>query len=93
MSQQKDDQQRRSRKVRIGVVTSNKMDKTAVVAVERQAMHPVFHKTVRLASKVKAHDEKNVCQVGDRVQLIETRPLSKHKRWRVHKVLTQGVSE
>lgn len=83
----------RYRKVREGVVTSNKMDKSVVVAVERKIIHPRFRKYVRVARKVKAHDEKNECQVGDRVQIIETRPLSKDKCWRVQQRLQTASEE
>jgi small subunit ribosomal protein S17 len=79
-------------KTREGIVVSNKMQKTVVVAVERHAMNPTFKKIVKQIKKVKAHDEKNECQVGDRVQLIETRPLSKDKHWRVQKILIKGIN-
>lgn len=79
------------RKVREGVVVSNKMDKTVVVAVERRAMNKEFKKIVKQVSKVKAHDEKNECRIGDKVQLVETRPLSKEKNWRVQKILVKSV--
>lgn len=78
------------RKVREGVVVSDKMTKTVVVSIERRAMDPEFKKIVKQVSKVKAHDEKNECRIGDRVQLVETRPLSKEKRWRVQKILIKG---
>jgi len=79
------------RKVREGVVISNKMNKTVVVTVERRAMDPMFKKIVKHVRKFKAHDEKNECHVGDRVQLVETRPISKEKCWRVQKILVKGV--
>ena len=88
-----DDKARRSHKVRTGVVTSDKMDKTVIVSIGRHAVDRTFHKLIRLQKTVKAHDEKNVCRIGDRVQIIETRPLSKHKRWRVEKVLEQSTEE
>lgn len=66
-----------------GVVVSNKMDKTIVVKAERLVRHPVFHKYVRTHMKYKAHDEKNLCKIGDTVVIIETRPISRDKRWRM----------
>ncbi len=72
-----------SKKVYAGTVVSNKMDKTVVVAVKRLFQHPVYKKTVKRVTKFKAHDEKNTCQIGDVVKIIETRPLSKEKRWLV----------
>ena len=78
------------RKVRIGRVVSNKMDKTVVVAVERRTMHPLYRKEIRKITKFYAHDEHNRCQVGDVVTIMETRPLSKTKRWRVVEILTRG---
>ena len=71
------------KKVYAGTVVSNKMDKTVVVAVTRLFQHPVYKKTVKRVTKFKAHDEKNTCQIGDIVKIIETRPLSKEKRWLV----------
>jgi small subunit ribosomal protein S17 len=78
---------RRKRKVRIGKVVSNRMSKTVVVAVEKRFRHPTYQKTVRRTSKLYAHDEKNECQIGDKVKVMETRPLSRHKRWRVLEVI------
>lgn len=75
------------RKTRVGVVISNKMDKTAVVQIERQAKHPMFKKYITRSSRCKVHDPKNECQVGDTIRLVETRPLSRDKRWRLLKVL------
>ncbi|MEJ2536757.1 MAG: 30S ribosomal protein S17 [Calditrichia bacterium] len=75
------------RKTRIGVVVSNKMDKTAVVAVERRIQHPVYKKFIKRTTKFKAHDAKNECQIGDTVKIMETRPLSKTKRWRVMEIV------
>jgi small subunit ribosomal protein S17 len=72
-----------SKKVYAGTVVSNKMNKTVVVAVTRLFQHPVYKKTVKRVTKFKAHDEKNTCQIGDVVKIIETRPLSKEKRWLV----------
>lgn len=76
-------EQRHERKVRIGKVVSDKMDKTVVVAVERHEAHELYHKRVKKTTKFKAHDENNTCRVGDVVKIMETRPLSKDKRWRV----------
>jgi small subunit ribosomal protein S17 len=71
----------------IGKVVSDKMDKTVVVAITRTFQHPLYKKTVRRITKLKAHDEENKCKVGDIVQIIESRPISKEKRWRVIKIL------
>ena len=76
-----------------GKVVSNKMNKTVVVAVARVVSHPVYHKFMRRVTKLKAHDEQNTCQVGDRVKLIETRPISKEKHWRVVQILERGQPE
>ena len=81
---------RGERKVREGYVVSDKMDKTVVVAVEDRFKHPLYGKVVRRTSKLKAHDEANECGVGDRVLLMETRPLSATKRWRVVEVLEKA---
>ena len=78
------------RKIRIGRVISDKMDKTVVVAVETQRQHPLYKKTLRYRVKFKAHDENNTCRVGDVVRIMETRPLSKDKRWRVVEILSRG---
>jgi small subunit ribosomal protein S17 len=75
--------ERNLRKTRIGKVISNKMDKTIVVAVENNVRHPLYNKIVKKTYKLKAHDENNECQIGDRVKVMETRPLSKDKRWRL----------
>ncbi len=77
------------RKTRIGHVISTKMDKTAVVVVETSRRHPIYNKPVKKALKYKAHDENNKCQLGDMVRIVETRPLSKAKRWRVAEVITK----
>jgi len=77
------------RKIRVGRVVSNKMDKTVVVTVETLRHHPLYKKTIRKAVKFKAHDEKNECRLGDTVKIIETRPLSKEKRWRVAEIITK----
>jgi small subunit ribosomal protein S17 len=78
------------RKVREGYVVSDKMDKTVVVAVEDRVKHPKYGKVLRRTKKYKAHDEKNACGVGDRVLLMETRPLSATKRWRVAEILEKA---
>ncbi|HEY8425458.1 MAG TPA: 30S ribosomal protein S17 [Limnochordales bacterium] len=83
-------QERGKRKVREGVVVSNKMMKTVVVEVERLVRHPVLGKVLRRTSRFKAHDENNECQEGDRVLIMETRPLSKEKRWRVVQILARA---
>ena len=83
-------EERNLRKVMIGTVVSDKMDKTVVVAVETSVSHKVYQKTVKRTYKLKAHDEKNVCQVGDKVKVMETRPLSKDKRWRVVEVIEKA---
>jgi small subunit ribosomal protein S17 len=82
--------ERGNRKVREGLVISDKMDKTVVVAVEDRVQHPLYGKTIRRTQKYKAHDEANSCGVGDRVQLMETRPLSATKRWRVVEILEKA---
>lgn len=79
------------RKTMIGTVISDKMDKTVVVAVETSVRHKVYGKTVKRTYKLKAHDEKNECHEGDRVEVMETRPLSKDKRWRVVKIVEKAV--
>lgn len=84
---------RHSRKVRTGVVTSDKMDKTVVVSIKRVTKDRFFDKIVRVEKTVKAHDEKNECKVGDKVQIVETRPLSKTKRWRVQKLLLRATED
>ena len=71
------------RKVRMGTVVSNKMDKTVTILIERLIEHPLYHRVVKRSKKIFAHDENNNCQIGDEVKVVETRPLSKHKRWRV----------
>lgn len=78
------------RKIREGVVVSDKMDKTVVVKIETLVKHPLFKKVIRRTTKLKAHDEKNVCRIGDKVQVMETRPLSKDKRWRVIKITAKA---
>jgi small subunit ribosomal protein S17 len=81
---------RGSRKTRVGVVVSDKMQKTVVVAVERRVPHPVYGKMVTRTTKFKAHDEENASKVGDRVRIMETRPLSKDKRWRVVEIVERA---
>ena len=78
------------RKIRLGRVVSDGMDKTVVVVVETPKRHPLYKKTLRRAVRYKAHDEKNQCGLGDIVKIVETRPLSKQKRWRVAEVITKG---
>ncbi len=73
-------------KVRVGKVTSNKMDKTATILIARRVRHPVYHRIVNRSKKVLAQDDNNECQIGDQVRIIETRPLSKRKRWRVTEI-------
>ncbi len=80
----------KKRKTRVGRVVSNKMDKTVVVTVETLRHHPLYKKTIRRVVKFKAHDEKNECRLGDTVKIIETRPLSKEKRWRVAEIITKS---
>ena len=84
-------EERNLRKVMIGTVLSNKMDKTVVVAVETSVSHKKYGKTVKRTYKLKAHDEENACQIGDRVKVMETRPLSKDKRWRVVEVVEKAI--
>jgi small subunit ribosomal protein S17 len=82
------------RKVRKGLVVSNKMAKTVVVAVETRRVHPLYKKAIRLTRKYKAHDENNACKPGDKVKIVETRPLSKEKRWRVAEIMsTKEIAE
>ena len=82
--------QRNTRKVREGLVVSNKMDKTVVVEVEDRVKHALYGKVMRRTSRLKAHDESNDCGIGDRVQIMETRPLSPTKRWRVVEILERA---
>ncbi len=79
--------ERNLRKVRIGKVVSNKMDKTIVVAIQDNVQHPLYKKIVKRTVKLKAHDEKNECDIGDTVRVMETRPLSKDKRWRLVEII------
>ncbi|MCI1982125.1 MAG: 30S ribosomal protein S17 [Oscillospiraceae bacterium] len=81
---------RNIRKTEIGKVVSNKMDKTIVVAVEDSVRHPIYKKVIKRTVKLKAHDENNECSIGDRVRVMETRPLSKDKRWRLVKIIEKA---
>ncbi|MGC8802271.1 MAG: 30S ribosomal protein S17 [Bacteroidales bacterium] len=82
--------ERNLRKERIGTVVSNKMQKTVVVSVKRKMMHPMYHKFVNKTSKFYAHDENNSCGIGDTVRIMETRPLSRLKRWRVVEIIEKA---
>ena len=82
--------ERNLRKTRTGTVVSDKMDKTVVVAIEDHVRHPLYKKIVKRTVKLKAHDEQNECRVGDRVSVMETRPLSKDKRWRVAEIIEKA---
>ena len=90
MTNAPDKSARGSRKTRVGVVVSDKMQKTVVVAVQRRVPHPVYGKMVTRTKKFKAHDEENSSKVGDRVRIMETRPLSKDKRWRVVEIVERA---
>ncbi|MCX5863140.1 MAG: 30S ribosomal protein S17 [Desulfomonile sp.] len=81
----------KQRKVRTGVVISNKMDKTVVVEVSRTVIHPVYKKFVRRRKRFMAHDEENRCRIGDEVMIVETRPLSRQKNWRVRKIVREAA--
>ena len=83
-------EERALRKTRVGLVVSDKMDKTVVVAIEDNVRHPIYGKIIKRTLKVHAHDENNECGVGDRVEIMETRPLSKTKRWRLVQVLEKA---
>ena len=82
--------ERNLRKTRVGIVASDKMDKTVVVAIEDNVKHPLYKKIVKNTVKFKAHDENNECGIGDRVLIMETRPLSKDKRWRVVEIIEKA---
>lgn len=84
-------EERNLRKVMVGKVVSDKMDKTVVVAVETSVKHKVYNKIVKRTYKLKAHDEANECKIGDTVKVMETRPLSKDKRWRVVEIMEKAV--
>ena len=83
--------ERKLRRVLVGTVTSDKMDKTVVVAVENSVRHQKYGKIIKRTYKLKAHDEENKCQIGDKVKVMETRPLSKDKRWRVVEIAEKAV--
>ena len=85
------EEQKSGRKTRVGTVTSNKMDKSVVVVVERQIRHPMYRKYVRRRNSFKAHDAENLCGIGDRVLIEESRPISKDKRWVVVKILEKAA--
>ena len=82
--------ERNLRKTRVGTVVSNKMDKTIVVAIEDSVKHPLYKKIIKRTVKLKAHDENNECSIGDRVRVMETRPLSKEKRWRLVEIIEKA---
>ena len=82
--------ERNLRKERIGVVASNKMDKTIVVVIERRTKHPIYGKFVKKSTRFFAHDEKNECNIGDTVRIMETRPLSKNKHWRLVEIMERA---
>lgn len=82
--------ERNLRKTRVGLVVSDKMDKTVVVAIVDNVKHPLYKKIVKRTVRLKAHDEKNECRVGDRVEVMETRPLSKDKRWRLVEIIEKA---
>ena len=82
--------ERHLRKTQTGLVVSDKMDKTVVVAIEEYTKHPVYGKVIKRTKKYKAHDEENACQTGDKVKIMETRPLSKEKNWRVVQVIEKA---
>lgn len=83
-------EKRAFRKTRVGVVVSDKMDKTIVVAIQDRVRHPLYKKIIKSTYKLKAHDEKNECHTGDKVRVMETRPLSKEKRWRVVEIIEKA---
>ena len=83
-------EERNLRKTRVGRVVSDKMDKTVVVAIEDNVKHPLYKKIIKNTIRLKAHDEENACRVGDRVLIMETRPLSKDKRWRVVEIVEKA---
>ena len=82
--------ERNLRKTRVGMVKSNKMDKTIVVSIEANVRHPLYKKIIKRTVNLKAHDEKNECNIGDRVLVMETRPLSKDKRWRLVEIIEKA---
>ena len=82
--------ERNLRKTRVGKVVSEKMDKTVVIAIEDNVRHPLYKKIIKRTIKLKAHDEQNACGIGDKVEIMETRPLSKDKRWRVSQIIEKA---
>lgn len=82
--------ERNLRKTRVGMVVSNKMDKTVVVAIQDNVRHPLYKKIIKRTVKFKAHDELNACNIGDKVQIMETRPISKDKRWRLTEIIEKA---
>lgn len=82
--------ERNLRKTRVGKVVSDKMDKTVVIAIEDNVRHPLYKKIIKRTIKLKAHDEQNACGIGDKVEITETRPLSKDKRWRVSQIIEKA---
>lgn len=82
--------ERSLRKTRVGVVVNNKMDKTITVAIERRVPHPIYKKYFKKTTKLMAHDEKKECSIGDKVRIMETRPLSKNKRWRLVQIVEKA---
>ena len=82
--------ERNLRKTRVGLVVSNKMDKTIVVAVQDNVKHPIYGKIIKRTLKLHAHDEENTCNIGDKVEIMETRPLSKTKRWRLVEIIEKA---
>ena len=82
--------ERNLRKTRVGIVSSNKMDKTIVVSILDSVKHPLYKKVIKRTVKFKAHDEENVCGIGDKVEIMETRPLSKDKRWRLVRIIEKA---
>ena len=83
-------EQRNNRKARTGMVVSDKMDKTVVVAIKTNVKHPLYKKVIKKTYKLKAHDENNECSIGDKIKVMETRPLSKDKRWRLVEILEKA---
>ena len=83
-------EERNLRKTRVGYVVSDKMDKTVVIAIVDNVKHPIYGKIIKRTLKVHAHDEENVCDIGDKVEIMETRPLSKTKRWRVVEIIEKA---
>ena len=81
---------RNLRKTRVGVVVSDKMQKTAVVAIEEKKQHPLYKKYIKSTTKIKVHDENNECSIGDKVEIMETRPISKEKKWRLISIIEKA---